>query len=190
MFYFLTYLGGGDGLLGAALQRLFAGPARAAGQRPDATGRACRGVRPHAGGAAARTDPDLCQGLPGSGGRDRGADLCARDRWWLGGEPVARDAPRAGRCAGARQLDASGGVRADRPAGPGGAGRDGADLQHGCRNGRCGRSVRSGSCAGRAHRQACTGVGARRGAQVPGRVVEVAAKNSVRAVLHGDHPRF
>ena len=50
-----------DGLVRPALQRLLAGPARAARRRPDAAGHDRRGVRPaaHARRGAADADPDL-----------------------------------------------------------------------------------------------------------------------------------
>ena len=80
---------GRHGRVRPALQRLLAGPPRAAGHRPDAAGRARRGVRAHAGRGAARPDPDLRPGLPGAGRRDGRAHVRPHHRRRPGPQPGA-----------------------------------------------------------------------------------------------------
>ena len=60
------------GLVRPALQRLLAGPPRAAGDRPHAARGPRRGVRPHPRRGDAGADQDLRQGLPRADRRDRG----------------------------------------------------------------------------------------------------------------------
>ena len=73
-----------DALVRPALQRLLAGPARAARRRPDAAGHRDRGLRPpaHARRGAAHPDQDLRQGLPRS---DRPRPTCGRCAHVTGG---------------------------------------------------------------------------------------------------------
>ena len=96
----------GMGSSGPALQRLLAGPPRAAADRPDAAGGPRRGARPHPRRGAARPHHDLRARLPRAGRRDR---ACARSRtspavgWpatWRGCCPTGWRRRRA------RQLDA------------------------------------------------------------------------------------
>ncbi len=79
-----------------ALQRLLAGPARAARDRADAAARPRRGVRPHPRRGAADPDADLRPGLPGGGRRDGRAHVRAHHRWRAGAEPGTGAAAGAG----------------------------------------------------------------------------------------------
>ena len=74
-------------------------------------GRRAAGTGPAAGGGTAHPDRHLRPGLPGAGGRLRGARAGAHHRRRAGGEPGPGGAARPGRGAGPRQLAATAGVR-------------------------------------------------------------------------------
>ena len=84
-----------DALLRPALQRLLAGPARAARRRPDAARHGGRRLRPaaHPRRGAAHPDQDLRQGLPGpdrgdrASGRSRTSPAAASRATWSGSCP-------------------------------------------------------------------------------------------------------
>ena len=107
---------------------------------------------------------DLRARLPRARRRDGRPHVRAHHRRRAGPQPGPGAARRPRRGRRARQLDPAAGVPADRLAGPGGARGDGADVQHGRRDGRRAARRRRRPRAGRPHRPARAGVGARRGA--------------------------